>query len=104
MLTSDKSNKRARQILRAWRKRGVQFVRIYQGDNGTVKNGTCCLPTNSDIPVNDGDKIFPVPSIAELPDSESQIKKGIPVPVAESQMSAAISDFWDDSSVTSEDV
>lgn len=104
MIITANNYRRARQILREWRRRGVAYIHVYLGDNGAIANGYGCLPSDSDIPVNEGDKVFPIPSIAELPDSESQIKEGMPIPVAESQMASAISDFWDDPSVPSEDV
>ena len=99
MIVTTANHQRARQILREWRKRGVAFVRIYHGNNGQIENGYGCAPAASSVPIDETDKVFPVPSVEELPESDSQVSNQTPISNAETWVAAAISDFWDDSSV-----
>jgi hypothetical protein len=100
MIVTTANHQRARQILREWRKRGVAFVRIYHGNNEQIENGYGCAPTSSSVPVDEDDKIFNIPSVEELPESDSQVNDQTPISKAENWVAAAISDFWDDPSVT----
>ncbi len=102
MIITPSNYYRARQILREWRNRGVKYIRLYYGDNGSIKNGYCCEPSDSDVSVNAGDKFFSVPPHNELPDSDAEYKDKALMTEAESWMASAISDFWDDLSVPRE--
>jgi hypothetical protein len=99
MIITASNYHRARQVLRAWRKRGVKFVRLFHGNNGAIPNGYGCTPSDSDAPVRDGEQIFAIPPVSELPDSDAKIENTRPVSTAEVLMASAISDFWDDVTV-----
>src|SRR4051812_41409302 len=93
-----KDDLRAREILREWRRRGVEFVKIVvAADAGVTIWG--CSPAASDGTASDGDAVYPMPNMIELPELESDMIPGGPISDVELFMAAAISESWDDPTV-----
>jgi hypothetical protein len=98
MQAGGKDDLRAREILREWRRRGVEFVKIVVTPSEGVTTWGC-WPVASDKPICNGAAIYPMPNIAELPELESETMPGGPISDVELFMAAAISESWDDPTV-----
>jgi hypothetical protein len=93
-----KDDLRAREILREWRRRGVEFVKIVVPP-GAGETSWGCWPVACDKADCNGDSVYPIPNINELPELESETTPGGPISDVELFMAAAISESWDDPTV-----
>jgi hypothetical protein len=93
-----KDDLRAREILREWRRRGVEFVKIVVTP-GEGETSCGCWPVISDKAACNGAAVYPMPNMAELPELESETIPGGPISDVELFMAAAISESWDDPTV-----
>jgi hypothetical protein len=94
----DKDDLRAREILREWRRRGVEFVKIVVKPKPDVTVWEC-LPVACNKNACNGDAVYPMPNVVELPELESETTTGGPISDVELFMAAAISESWDDPTV-----
>jgi hypothetical protein len=94
-----KDDLRAREILREWRRRGVEFVKIVVTP-GAGSTSWECLPVACDKAACNGDVVYPMPNMVELPELESKTTPGGPISDVELFMAAAISESWDDPTVS----
>jgi hypothetical protein len=93
-----KDDLRAREILREWRRRGVEFVKLVVAPSADATNWEC-WPVGSDKAAFNGSAVYPMPNMAELPELESETTPGGPISDIELFMAAAISESWDDPTV-----